>query len=335
MRYFENRQLADIGQRLGLSEDAARKRVDRALNRLRAFLPAREMATGAAFAAVLSANAIQAAPAGLAATLTSASMVGAAAAGTGTTITLVQLMTMTKLKLGIISAVVVAGVATPLAIQHQANLRRENDSLRLQMGQLTQLAEDNARLSNLVAQAKNSPSPPNEQLNELLRLRGEVNGLRRQTNELAKLQGENQRLRSSLVTANSRPKPQAGAEPSLESVPKESWNFVGYADPESAFQSAIWAKNQGDTKTFLASLSPDGAEYRSVLATPEQEFAAKNREELAGITGFKIIDKQVVSNDEVILTIYASGINHSTRLKLQRYGEDWKLAGPVKDPPGR
>ena len=31
MRYFENRQLADIGQKLGLSEDAARKRVDREL----------------------------------------------------------------------------------------------------------------------------------------------------------------------------------------------------------------------------------------------------------------------------------------------------------------
>jgi RNA polymerase sigma factor (sigma-70 family) len=36
MRYFEKRQLREIGERLGLSEEAARKRVDRALEKLRA-----------------------------------------------------------------------------------------------------------------------------------------------------------------------------------------------------------------------------------------------------------------------------------------------------------
>jgi len=37
MRYFESRPLAEIGLRLGLSESAARKRVDRALEKLRGF----------------------------------------------------------------------------------------------------------------------------------------------------------------------------------------------------------------------------------------------------------------------------------------------------------
>ena len=53
MRYFENRQLADIGEKLGLSEDAARKRVDRALEKLRGFL-SRSGVTATALAAALS-----------------------------------------------------------------------------------------------------------------------------------------------------------------------------------------------------------------------------------------------------------------------------------------
>ena len=38
MRYFENGSFAEIGQKLGLSEEAARKRVDRALEKLRGYL---------------------------------------------------------------------------------------------------------------------------------------------------------------------------------------------------------------------------------------------------------------------------------------------------------
>src|SRR5204862_4853718 len=59
MRYFENRQLGDIGQRLGLSEDAARKRVDRALEKLRGFLSKQGITATAALATALSANAVQ------------------------------------------------------------------------------------------------------------------------------------------------------------------------------------------------------------------------------------------------------------------------------------
>jgi cell division protein FtsL len=95
-------------------------------------------------------------------------------------------MTMTKIKL-IICVIVVAGIATILVIQHQAQvkLHEENESLRQQMDQLQ---GENQRLSNLVAQMNSSPSRPDDQLTELLRLRSEVRLLRQQTNELGKLQ---------------------------------------------------------------------------------------------------------------------------------------------------
>src|ERR1035437_7108063 len=117
LRYFENRPFAEVGAKLGLNENAARMRVERALENMRTILDKRGVTTATALASVISAHAVQLAPAGLATTLTTASIT---MAGTGTTFTLLKIMTATKLKLGI-SALVVAGAATALVGQHQAD----------------------------------------------------------------------------------------------------------------------------------------------------------------------------------------------------------------------
>jgi RNA polymerase sigma factor (sigma-70 family) len=62
LRFLENRPLRDVGQRLGVSEEAARKRVDRAVGRLRRWLGKRGVAAPAALGALLAANAADAAP---------------------------------------------------------------------------------------------------------------------------------------------------------------------------------------------------------------------------------------------------------------------------------
>jgi RNA polymerase sigma factor (sigma-70 family) len=155
LRYFEQRSLAEVGAAIGSNEDAARKRVSRALEKLREFFGKRGVTTtAAALTTVISANAVQIAPAGLAATLTSASLAGAAA-GTGT-LTLLKIMTMTKLQTAIIGAIVVAGVATPLVIHHQAKLREENRSLSQQ---IAQLKADNEGLAHRAAELKRTPAP--------------------------------------------------------------------------------------------------------------------------------------------------------------------------------
>ena len=107
---------------------------------------------------------------------------------------------MTKIKL-IICVIVVAGIATILVIQHQAQvkLHEENESLRQQMDQLQ---IENQRLSNSVAQANSSSSRPDDQLTELLRLRGEVRLLRQQTNELGRLQQDSQQLRNQVLAGH-------------------------------------------------------------------------------------------------------------------------------------
>jgi len=181
LRYFENRPFAEVGASLGLGENAARMRVDRALEKLRAGLTRRGIAASATLASVISANAVQVAPASLAATLATTSLAGA---GTGT-FALLKIMTATQLKLGI-TALAVAGTATALVIQQQTQkqLRTDNESLAQQ---LAQLRAENQSLSNQLTAAGNAKALPDEQMNELLELRGEVGRLRQQTNKLGQL----------------------------------------------------------------------------------------------------------------------------------------------------
>ena len=179
LHYFENRQFAEIGGKLGLNENTARMRVERALEKLRAVFLRRGIAATTALASVISANAVQIAPVGLAATLTSTSL---AAAGTGT-LTLLKLMTMTKLKLGL-GALVIAGATTALVVQHQAQikLREENQFLRQQMAKLQ---TENERLSkhpptphlpappmHVTAQPNASPTKDLQSTNLYARLKG-------------------------------------------------------------------------------------------------------------------------------------------------------------------
>ena len=190
LRYFENRPFVEVGAKLGLNENAARMRVERALEKLRAILAKRGLTTATALASIISANAVQLAPAGLASTLVAASI---ATVGTGT-FTLLEMMTTTQLKLGL-GALVVAGAATTLVVQHQEqkHLRAENGLLRQQ---IAQLQTDNVASSNQLADAGNSKELRDDQLHELLKLRGEVGSLRNQAAQFGKIGEENQRLRA-------------------------------------------------------------------------------------------------------------------------------------------
>ena len=66
LRYFERKSAREMGQILGTSEVAAQKRVSRAVERLRELFAARGIPVGASGFVVIAANAVQAAPTGLA-----------------------------------------------------------------------------------------------------------------------------------------------------------------------------------------------------------------------------------------------------------------------------
>ncbi len=161
-------------------------------------------------------------------------------------------------------------------------------------------------------------------MHELLKLRGEVGTLRLQSNDLVKLQTENQRLKSILATNDS----------AVLTAPKESWAFVGYADPESAFQSAFWSMNQGDSATLLASLAPGGRESQKVRSLLPDSYLKKRKEQFNRVTAFKILDKEFVYKDEAILTIFLEGAKEADRFRLRRFNNEWKLDGPYRENQG-
>ncbi|MGH7994149.1 MAG: RNA polymerase sigma factor, partial [Limisphaerales bacterium] len=71
LRFFENKSLAEVGSHLGTGEDTARKRVSRALEKLRRFFNRRGVpSTTAIIAKAISANSVNAVPAALAKSVT-------------------------------------------------------------------------------------------------------------------------------------------------------------------------------------------------------------------------------------------------------------------------
>lgn len=116
LRFFDQLPLAELGTRLGVSENAARMRVDRALDRLRAALVKRGVtSTSAALAAALTSQTIVAAPVGLAASVSQAALMSAAAAS-GLSLLLARLTLKFKLTAG--AAVLATVIALPLFLKH-------------------------------------------------------------------------------------------------------------------------------------------------------------------------------------------------------------------------
>ena len=126
LRFFENKNLREVGLALGASEDAAKMRVNRALEKLRKFFTKRGVnSTTAIIAGAVSANSVQAAPVALAKTI-SAVAVAKGAAASGSTLTLVKgalkIMAWTKAKTAVVAGAVVifaGGTATVTLESHR------------------------------------------------------------------------------------------------------------------------------------------------------------------------------------------------------------------------
>src|ERR1017187_8885581 len=89
LRFFEGRNFKEVGAALGASEDAAKMRVNRALEKLRKFFTKRGVSsTTAILAGAMAANSVQAAPSGLARSITAAAFRGTTV--TTSTLTLVK-----------------------------------------------------------------------------------------------------------------------------------------------------------------------------------------------------------------------------------------------------
>ena len=178
LRFLERRPFAEIAAALQVSEDAARMRTDRALDKLRPALARRGItSTAGALGALLLGQTLASAPAGLAAQFATQAL---AAAGPGM---LATLMTKKIIATAIFSALVAFGTGTYVGRQHESaaspppatvppdlsrtitSLRQENLALKAEADQLTaDVAQLTAANTQLKTQIRPAVTPRNPTL---------------------------------------------------------------------------------------------------------------------------------------------------------------------------
>jgi hypothetical protein len=192
LRFYKALDYRGVGAAMGLSDDAAQKRVTRALERLRQVLSRRGLRTSAAaLSLVITANAVQGAPAGLAVTISSAAL-ASVATPTSTIIAATKALAMTTLQKSIFTATVAVLAGAGIYQAHQASQSREQvEMLQRQQasfaGQNQQLLRERDDLTKKLTAVQVASGQPPGDMPELLRLRGEVTRLRQSAQELAQL----------------------------------------------------------------------------------------------------------------------------------------------------
>ncbi|MGO8679015.1 MAG: sigma-70 family RNA polymerase sigma factor [Limisphaerales bacterium] len=320
LRFYEQRDLHAVGTMLGISDDAAQKRVSRALEKLRVWLGRCGVTSStAALAGLLGAHSVTAAPAGTALAVTTAALAAAAAgAGTGT-LTLVELMMHSKTKVAVVAAVAVA-LMGPLVRQEHAIARTRLDN-RDRAAALEQLRlEPNVRAAQAQADAKTERAP--EERGELERLRAEVATLRAQLEKARATR---------LATAGSAAKGggQSARRPGFISL--RETRDVGSATTEALFQTLVWAVGRGDSNRVieLVDWSAEGAQQQKEEMVHGLAGAAAYFSDTAPGSDFQFrVVRQVPLPDgdaALVVEISQEGSLERQALRVRHAGAEWRL----------
>jgi len=187
LRFYRDQDFRAVGTAIGLSDDAAQKRVSRALDKLRDLLARRGIrTTGAALAAAITANAIHAAPMGLASSISGAAITAVAGASFSAS-AITKGIAMTTLQKTIIAASVAILTGAGFYEARQASqLRTRVQDLQQQQSQLSadlqqlrrERNEATNHLARVLANITEPPAPPVD--TEVLKLRGQIGMLRQE-----------------------------------------------------------------------------------------------------------------------------------------------------------
>jgi RNA polymerase sigma factor (sigma-70 family) len=186
LRFYNNQDFRAVGRALGVSEDAAQKRVARALEKLRAhFLRRGVAASSVALSAALSAHAVQLAPVGWAVAVSTAALaqMPAAAASTAKAIAMTTIQKILAAAIIVVTAAGIYETSRTLRLHSQLQITRDlAGPLAARIGKLQSERDD--ALSQLAA-VRADRAREQSNLGELLRLRGKFAPLLAASNELA------------------------------------------------------------------------------------------------------------------------------------------------------
>ena len=336
LRYFERKSAQEMAQVLGISDEAAQKRVSRAVERLREFLARRGVTAGASGLVVLiSANGVLTAPAGLSAAIAATALAGTTIF-TATTATVGKAIAMTTMQKVLIAAALAAAVGTGIYEARDASkLRAQVQTLQQQIpsaGQNQRLIEDR-----------------DDALRQLSALRADNERLARDTSDLLRLRAEVTRLRQE----NQMAKPERATTPAAVPLPmpvnpgdyflKDQLAFAGFASPEATMQSSTWAMANANYEAFTNTLSPKAFEEQQKKPdsrkTMETAFSILSPRFLA----MQILARKDISDQQVEIKVRwdlrepasATGpvpslVTQSTQFWIQplvKVGNEWKREG--------
>lgn len=213
LRFFQGLTFAEVGEKLSLSENAARMRTERALDKLRAHLGRRGLTSTAALAGLLASQSLVAAPAGLAASVTTTALAAAPAVGGG----LFTTFLMSKITLPLFSAALAAGTTALVWTSVVPSVNAEElAALRAENAKLAQATSVNAPAESVSAVAKDFAA---------------------QATAIAQAMTERQATKQTATPA--------GADPSSAVTPRGHRNH-GNATAHDAAMSFAWAGDISD-----------------------------------------------------------------------------------------
>jgi RNA polymerase sigma factor (sigma-70 family) len=188
LRFFEGRNFKDVGAAMGVSEAAAKMRVNRALEKLgKFFSKCGVVSTTAIIASAISANSVQAAPAALAGAVSATAFSGTTATAAAIAAATKAIVMTTLQKTVIIGAAVVTIAAAIYLGQENIRLNARNRALESQwtatLAQTLQAQSELNNASNRVALMTAQLAKMERGNAELLKLRGEVTQLKSAADE--------------------------------------------------------------------------------------------------------------------------------------------------------
>jgi RNA polymerase sigma factor (sigma-70 family) len=337
LRFFDQQSLKGVGEKLGLNEDAARKRVDRALEKLHGAIVKRGItSTAAALSLALGQQAVLAAPTGVAASTAAAALAGAGGATMGGGAAwILKLMSMTKWQVSVITAIVAVGTTTTVfraQARAKEQARSESRTEQQKIGQTPQASWN----------SHEAPASSESQANELRQATTERDALRTEIAALKKVNA--QPSRSTASGSGQKPKPiMRGAM-----VPIEVGRSAGRATPIATFQTGMWSAHQVDVDRLVEIFDFDPAdraklaefysrlpaESQAEYRTPERVFAAIAASKLAeNLVGSGLVSEKYDKYDEVTLTMRMKSIDGSETddtFQLRQKADGWHMVVPTK-----
>jgi RNA polymerase sigma factor (sigma-70 family) len=294
LRYFQNQDFRAVGHALGVSDDTAQKRVSRAVEKLRDFFSKKKITVGAGSLGILiSANAVQAAPVGLAVTISAAALAGTAVTTSTILAATTKTIAMTTFQKTLVTATVAVLAGAGLYEARQAaQLRDQVQTLQQQQAPLAEQVQQlqskftdaTNRLADLLAE--NSRLKSNQ--TELLKLRGQIGVQNNQNRELSQVQDENLKLRLKVADLEGWWKNFTNAPPIKNPyMSRDDWSESGTGEPLNALKTFLAAKKQDDQNRAIEVLGGDRTnEMTTNLIRLPQSYWDK-------IVGIQVVDVSI------------------------------------------